>query len=1449
MCIMSPKLVETGRHLNIEILTTAELERLDGVPGNFTATIRQHPRYVDISKCTGCGDCAAKCPIPMPDEFNAGMGTRKAIYKLYPQAIPNAFAIEKQGTAPCRDACPAHQRAQGYIALIQERRFADAYRAIKEDNPFPSICGRVCIAKCETACNRGTLDAPVSIRNLKRFVADWADQQAAGSLPQTARPVVSDNAPRVAVVGAGPAGLTCAADLARRGCRVTIFEALPVAGGMMRVGVPNFRLPHERVQKEIDDILALGIELKLNARVQNVEDLFVQGYAAVFFAAGSHRGRKLPIPGADHPEILVSTDFLREAALTTDPAHTESLTAPVSGKRVLVLGGGAVAIDVAMTARRLGAKSVAMACLESRETMPAPREEIEQVEEEGVALYPARSFTRVVMADGKITGVECVNVKSMQFDRDGRLTLETYPNTEHIIECDAVIFAIGQGPDLAPVLGSQGVEQSKRRTIAVDPETLATGRPGLYAGGDAVLGASSIIESIAAGHRAANSIQAYLGTLKLAEAEAKPSSQMPTLPPLKLTKDEIQARVNSGKASDRVRAHPALAPVADRVQTFEEFAFGLTEDQAVAEAERCLACGVCSECLECVYACRAGAVDHAMVEETRELQVGAVILTPGIEPIDLKALNYRPEFGYGRYPNVVTSLEFERFLSATGPTTGVVKRPSDGAHPRKVAWIQCVGSRDCARNQGYCSSICCMYATKEAVIAREHDANIEPTVFYLDLRAYGKDFDRYIERAKAQGVRYVRSMVSAVEPAANGNLRVRYALDDGPKTEEFEMVVLSVGIRPNAETVEMAKRLGLFLNEYGFASPVEFSPTATNRAGVFVAGTFREPKDIPETVIEASSAAACASQLLSDVRGTLARKKSYPSERDISGEEPRVGVFVCHCGINIGGVVHVPEVVEFAKALPGVVYAEHNLYTCSQDTQARIKARIEEHHLNRVVVASCTPRTHEPLFQDTLREAGLNPHLFELANIREQDAWVHRGDRRAATEKAQGLVAMMVARVQHDKPLHRLVFDVNPQALVIGGGLAGMTAALTIADQGFPVHLLEREDRLGGNAQHIYYTAGLNNRIADTPVWQDVQELVAKTAERTNEHPNITVHKGAELVDFAGYVGRFSSRIRIQQSGEELEIQHGAVIVATGAEAATPREYLFGQDSRVITQQRFEELIANHETGTLHSVVMIQCVGSRETGRMYCSRICCQQALKNAIRLKEERPEAEITVLYRDLRAYGFKEDLYRHAREKGIFFLPYEVEKKPAASLVNGRLRVGVYAGFLGDTLEFEPDLLVLSSGIVPRADNLTLAQLLKVPLTEDGFFLEAHAKLRPLDFAADGIFLCGLAHSPRALDESLAQAQGAAIRAVALLSQKQREAVPIVATVNERLCAGCGLCVEVCPYGARSIDVDTLTAQVNAALCQGCGACVTACPNGASQQKAFEIPQVMAMIENALV
>jgi heterodisulfide reductase subunit A-like polyferredoxin len=1452
MCIMSPKLVEVGRHLNIEMLTCAEIDSISGEPGDFKVSVRQHPRFVDVTKCTGCGDCATACPISLPDQFNRGLSQRKAIYKLYPQAIPNAFAIEKEGVAPCRDACPIHQRAQGYLALVAEGRFADAYRTVLDDNPFPSICGRVCNHRCEEACNRSQVDDPVNIMAVKRFIADWAwehPEERTGVLEASATRRASTGAlplqgRRVAVVGSGPAGLTCAQDLARQGCQVTVLEALPVPGGMMRVGVPAHRLPPQVIQREIDAILAEGIELKLNHRVEDVEAL-LDDFDAVFVAIGAHGGAKLPIPGNDLPDVLLATDFLRQSslAMSENLESGGSLSAQIQGKRVLVLGGGNVAIDTAMTAMRLGASWVGMTCLEDRQQMPAHDWEVIEAEEEGIQVYPARTFKEITNEQGRVTGVRTVNVDFHGF-QDGRPVFDEHPETETVIPADVVIFAIGQRPESDCM---KRVERMRGGRVVVDPENLCTSVPGVYAGGDAVTGTAFIVNAIESGHRAARSIAGYLGNQITVPGVLHPSSK--AQPVVKLTGSEARARINSYEP----RAEMPKRPPQERKRDFIEFAASLSEEQARMEAARCLRCGVCSECNQCVYACRAGAIQHDASERMLELEVGAVVLTPGLEPMPG---DIRPEYGYGHYPNVVTSLEFERMLSASGPFSGVLQRPSDHAHPHKIAWIQCVGSRDCTSAQGagergaYCSSVCCMYATKEAIIAKEHDPNVEPTIFYIDIRSFGKGFEPYIDRAqKEHGVRYIRCMVSSVkEVPGSRNLRlgyVTYGTGNGGKPmvheEEFDLVVLSVGLRPSKETQAMAERLGLSLNEFGFIETSSYNPSMTSLPGVFVAGAFAEPKDIPESVIEASCAAAQVSALLAEGRGSLTRTPEYPPERDVTDERERVGVFICHCGINIGSVVNVPDVVDYAKNLPGVAYAEHNLYTCSQDTQERIREKILEFGLNRVVVASCTPRTHEPLFQDTLRQAGLNPHLFEMANIREQDSWVHRSQPQVATRKAKQLAAMAVAKARKLSALQHNTFDIDQRALVIGGGLAGMTAALSIARQGFEVFLVERQAELGGNLRHIY--TGLHP--GDNP-----QRLLSDLVANVYSDPRIQVYTQAEITEVKGYKGQFRSTLR-NAEGYEVELGHGAIIVATGAQGITPREYGYRQVDHVLTQRDLEERLGDPEflqSLSGQTLVMIQCVGSRDDEHPYCSRICCTQALKNSLEIKRRVPNVRIIVLYRDLRSYGLREQLYRQARMAGVIFLEYDKAAKPVVSpQEDGRLGVQVKVQPEGEMLFLPANWVVLSAGIEPEPGNAALAQLLKVPLNEAGFFLEAHVKLRPVDFAADGIFLAGLAHSPRAIEETIAQAQAAAVRAAALLSKGTLEATPIIASVNPKLCAACGLCVEICPYGARVLEPDMKYAQVIEVLCQGCGACVAACPNKASQLKGFEFTQIFDMLEAA--
>jgi len=853
----------------------------------------------------------------------------------------------------------------------------------------------------------------------------------------------------------------------------------------------------------------------------------------------------------------------------------------------------------------------------------------------------------------------------------------------------------------------------------------------------------------------------------------------------------------------------------------------------VIDREKCLGCGLCENL------CLADAIAYADQETETHLRVGAVILAPGADEFNATV---KSAYGYGRYPNVVTSLEFERILSASGPFSGRVQRPSDGNIPAKIAFIQCVGSRDLSCGNGYCSSVCCMYATKEAVIAKEHARQVEPTIFYIDIRAYGKDFDKYIERAKDEyGVRFIRCRVSSVqENPQTHDLRLRYEAEAGKMVEEaFNLVVLSIGFQPSAAIKDLADKMGVKVDEYGFCQTDEFSPLATSRPGVFVCGTFASPKDIPETVTQASAAAAAAESLLSAARGTLVTKKEYPEEVDVRGQPPRIGVFICHCGINIGGVVDVPRLVEYAEALPDVVYVEHNLYTCSSDTQERIKAKIQEHRLNKVVVASCTPRTHESLFQDTIREAGLNPFLFEMANIRDQCSWVHMHEEEAATEKARTLVRMAVTKARWLRPLQRLPLTVTRRGLVIGGGVSGMNAAVALAEAGFETYLVERETELGGFARNLRSTLVGNNP----------QKYLASLMEKVQAHSLIQTFLGATIEDVSGYVGNFTTTLTDIQ-GSEKTLEHGVVIVATGGEEYHPSEYLYGEDPRVVTQSEFERRLAERNCDDLETVVMIQCVGSRTEGRQYCSRVCCGEAVKNALRLKETKPDANVYVLYRDMRTYGLTEDYYRKARERGVIFIRYEEDRRPVVTnkSENGMdgLEVLVFDPLIGEHLLIPADLLVLSVAIVAPKDNAALAQMLKVPLNEDGFFLEAHVKLRPVDFATEGIFLCGLAHGPKSIEESISQAWAAASRACTILSKDRLEAAGITASVDADRCIACRNCEAVCEYGA--IRVAGTAAEVNPLLCKGCGTCSVECPAMAITMHHFTDDQIVSMIREAL-
>ncbi len=865
------------------------------------------------------------------------------------------------------------------------------------------------------------------------------------------------------------------------------------------------------------------------------------------------------------------------------------------------------------------------------------------------------------------------------------------------------------------------------------------------------------------------------------------------------------------------------------------------------DADSCIRFKKAGACGFCEIVCPADAINFDDTEKLHELNVGAIILSPGFEAFDPTAAGV---WGYGRYPNVVTAMQFERYLSASGPTAGHLVRPSDGKEIARIAFLQCVGSRDENKcGNGYCSSVCCMYAIKEAVMAKEHVPGLCTSVFMMDMRTHGKGFDRYYQRAREDsGVRFVRCRVHGVEPEGEtGDLRLHYINEEGRQVEEyFDMVVLSVGLQIPGHVKKLSQMAGIRLTNDGFAATSDFSPVSTSKRGIFTCGAFSGPKDIPQSVVEGSAAAAAVADSLSPARGELTEDKRFPAERDVAGEEPKTGVFVCHCGSNISAVVDVQAVADYAATLPGVVHVERNLFSCSQDTQEHMIQIIRDKGLNRVVVAACTPRTHEPLFRETLKSAGLNEYLVEMANIRNQNSWVHAAEPAAAGKKAKGLVRMAVAKVNRQISLRAISVAITRKALVIGGGIAGLTAAFNLAEQGFEVHLVEKTDSLGGNAMYLGYT------------WsgEAIVDRTRKLIEQVMKNENIIVHMGFEVTGAVGFVGNFTTTIATRD-GLTKSIAHGVGIVATGGRSLRPREYGYGWIPNVVTALEFDRLFKLREQHALKakSVVFIQCVGSREEDRMYCSKVCCTHSVQSAIELKQEDSSRMIYILYRDMRTYGQREALFKKARELGVIFINYEVHGKPTVNQKHKQVSVEVWDHVLHRPLKIKADMVVLATAIVANPDASKLNNLYKVSLDGDGFFQEAHAKLRPVDFATDGMFVAGLAHYPKPVEESVAQALAASARAATLLSRSELSLDAVKAEPNLASCDGCALCLDVCPYHAielvETVAEDGTPAKyitVNKAQCKGCGICQATCPKRGVVVQGFTMDQISAQIEAAL-
>jgi len=842
----------------------------------------------------------------------------------------------------------------------------------------------------------------------------------------------------------------------------------------------------------------------------------------------------------------------------------------------------------------------------------------------------------------------------------------------------------------------------------------------------------------------------------------------------------------------------------------------------------CIGCGLCEK------ACLAQAIFYDDKPRLTTLDVGAVVLAMGNEVFNPGGI----DIYNSNHPNIVTSLAFERLLSASGPYKGHLMRPYDRDTPEKIAWLQCIGSRDINKAvNSYCSSVCCMYAIKQTIIAKEHvETPLDTAIFFMDMRTYGKDFDKYYTRAKDEkGVRFIRARVHTIDPVENGNLRLRYVSENGELQEEiFNMVVLSVGLTPSRDAKELAKRIGVELNAHQYAKTKGFTPVSTSRKGVFVCGSFQGPKDIPQSVMEASAAAAEAAGSLSESRWTLTKTKELPPEKDFSGEPPRIGVFVCNCGINIGGIADVPAVREYARTLPHVIHVEDNLFTCSQDTQENIKKVIEEKGINRVVVASCSPRTHEPLFQETISEVGLNKYLFEMANIRDQNTWVHMNQPEKATAKAKDLVRMAVAKAAYVEPLSQVILDVTPAVLVVGGGAAGMEAALGVANQGYQAYLVERSNQLGGVALQLYST------------WQGekVAPYLNDLIGKVQHNDKIRIFLETQVTHTTGTIGSFISTLIGNNDGKNTIVRHGAAILATGGKEYKPTEYLYGKHPGVLTHLDLDhELTAGSDLLTHAKLaVFIQCVGSRTKERPYCSRVCCTHSLESALTLKKMNPDMKIFILYRDIRSYGFREDLYKEAREKGVKFIRYDLENPPVITADNSdTLSLTVTDPILQRSLEMNPDLVVLATAILPN-ENKKLFEVFKVPTNAEGFLVEAHAKLRPVDFGSEGLFLAGLAHYPKSLDESIAQARAAVSRTMNIVSKEGILVGGVIASVTPERCAVCLTCVRVCPYGIPRIDSEKGHAVIEPAECHGCGICVSECPGKAITLKHFTDEQINA-------